>query len=62
VTMVVGMNSMRLKVIGKIDCLWVRSLLGYQRTLDPRDVQTHERTKSQKNKGVYEGEKGKCAL
>jgi hypothetical protein len=37
-------------------------LLGYQRILNPKGVQTLEGGKNKKNRGLYEGGKWKCAL
>jgi hypothetical protein len=34
----------------------------YQRIMDPRGTQTLEGGMTKKNKGFYEGERGRCAL
>jgi hypothetical protein len=36
--------------------------LGYQRILDPKGVQTLERGRSKKKRGLYEGGRWRCAL
>ncbi len=46
--MTVNMSSMSLKAIGREVCLQARSLLGYQRILDPKGTQTLEESMSQK--------------
>jgi hypothetical protein len=48
---VVGMSSIPLKVIKKRHVYELKVLQGYQKTLDPRGVQTFERGKNQRKQG-----------
>jgi len=49
---VIDMNPMPPRVIGKKPYLQTRVFQGYQRTLDIRSVQTLEGKKSQKEQGI----------
>jgi hypothetical protein len=47
----VDMNPMPPRVIGKEAYLWAKVFQAYQKTLDPRSIQTFESERSQKKQG-----------
>jgi hypothetical protein len=51
VMVVISMNMMPSKVIRKEACLQLKVLLGHQRTLDSKNIQTFEGGKNQKKQG-----------
>jgi hypothetical protein len=57
---VIVMNMIPSKVIGKNACLWAKDPLSCQRIVDPKGAQTLKGGRNQKNEVLYEGEKMRC--
>jgi hypothetical protein len=59
---VVNMNSMPLRIIGRITCLWIKGLFGLSKDFEPKRHPNTWKKEESENKGVYEGGRKKCAL
>jgi hypothetical protein len=58
----VDMSLMPPKVIGGRLVYELKVILGYQRILDPKGIQTFMEGGVKRNKGFYEGGRWRCAL
>jgi len=58
----IGMSLMPLKVIERKVCLWAKVLSGLSMDLGPKKSTHLKKGGVKRNKGLYEGERWRCAL